>query len=85
MELIEEPTKPRVRDLDFVASYVNYYICNGAIIMAEFGDKDSDHHAAAHMGAANPDHEVIQINVDALGELDGGIHRATQQLPAQGN
>lgn len=85
VDVIEEPTKPRVRDLDFVASYVNYYICNGAIIMAEFGDKDSDHHAAAYMGAANPHHEVIQINVDALGELGGGIHCATQQLPAQGN
>ena len=85
VDVIEEPNKPRLRDLDFVASYVNHYICNGAIIMAEFGDKDSDHHAAAYMGAAYPDHEVIQINVDALGELGGGIHCATQQLPAQGN
>ena len=85
VDVIEEPTKPRLRDLDFVASYVNHYICNGAIIMAEFGDKDSDHHAAAYMGAAYPDHEVIQINVDALGELGGGIHCATQQLPTQGN
>ena len=85
VDVIEEPTKPRVRDLDFVASYVNHYICNGAIIMAEFGDTDSDQRAAAYMGAAYPDHEVIQINVDALGELGGGIHCATQQLPAQGN
>jgi len=42
VDAIEEPAKPRVRDLDFVASYVNHYICNGAIIMAEFGDTDSD-------------------------------------------
>ena len=47
VDVIEEPAKPRVRDLDFVASYVNHYICNGAIIMAEFGDTDSDQHAAA--------------------------------------
>ena len=53
--------------------------------MAEFGDKDSDHHVAGYMGSAYPDHEVIQINVDALGELGGDIHCATQQLPAQGN
>ena len=85
VDVIEEPTKPRVRDLDFVASYVNHYICNGAIIMAEFGDTDSDQHAAAYMRAAYPNREVIQINVDALGELGGGIHCATQQLPAQGN
>ena len=85
VDVIEEPTKPRVRDLDFVASYVNHYICNGAIIMAEFSDKDSDQRAAAYMRAAYPNREVIQINVDALGELGVGIHCATQQLPAQRN
>ena len=85
VDVIEEPAKPRVPDLDFVASYVNHYICNGAIIMAEFGDTDSDQHAAAYMRAAYPNREVIQINVDTLGELCGGIHCATQQLPAQGN
>ena len=85
VDVIEEPTKPRVRDLDFVASYVNHYICNGAIIIPEFGDKDSDQRAAAYMRAAYPNREVIQINVDALGELGGGIHCATQQLPAQRN
>ena len=85
VDVIKEPAKPRVRDLDFVASYVNHYICNGAIIMAEFGDTDSDQRAAAYMRASYPNREVIQINVDALGELGSGIHCATQQLPAQGN
>ena len=85
VDVIEKPTKPRVRDLDFVASKVNHYICNDAIIMAEFGDTESDQHAAAYLRAAYPNREVIQINVDALGELGGGIHCATQQLPAQGN
>lgn len=85
VDVIEEPAKPRVRDLDFVASCVNHYICNGAIIMAEFGDTDSDQRAAAYMRAAYPNREVIQINVDTLGGLGPGIHCATQQLPAQGN
>ena len=85
VDVIEEPAKPRVRDLDFVTSYVNHYICNGAIIMAEFGDTNSDQNAAAYMRAAYPNREVIQINVDTLGELGSGIHCATQQLPAQGN
>jgi len=58
-----------MRDLDFVASYVNHYICNGAIVLAEFGDKDSDQRAAAYMHASYPNSEVIQINFDALGEL----------------
>jgi len=64
---------------------VNHYICDGAIIMAEFGDIDSDQRATGYMRAAYPNREVIQINVDALGELGGGIHCATQQPPAQGN
>ncbi|KAB7616357.1 agmatine deiminase family protein [Amylibacter sp. SFDW26] len=28
-----------------------------------------------------PNREVITLNVDALGELGGGIHCATQQQP----
>ena len=85
VNVIKAPTKPRVRDLDFVASYVNHYICNGAIVLAEFGDKDSDQRAAACMRTAYPNREVIQINVDALGKLGDGIHCATQQVPTQGN
>ena len=49
VDVIKEPAKPRVRDLDFLASCVNHYICNGAIVLAEFGDKDSDQRAAAYM------------------------------------
>ena len=60
-------------------------MCIRDSIMAECGDTDSDQGAAAYMRAAYPNREVIQINVDALGELGGGIHCATQQLPAQGN
>ena len=85
VDVIKEPAKPRVRDLDFLASCVNHYICNGAIVLAEFGDKDSDQCAAAWMRTAYPNRKVIQINVDALGELGGGIHCATQQLTTQGN
>ena len=68
-----------------MTSYVNHYVCNGAIIMAEFGDRDSYQRAAACMRTAYPNREMIQINVDALGELGGGIHCATHQLPAQEN
>ena len=85
VDVIKEPAKPRVRDLDFLASCVNHYICNGAIVLAEFGDKDSDQRAAAWMRTAYPNRKVIQINVDALGELGGGIHCATLQLTTQGN
>jgi agmatine deiminase len=80
--VIPEPVKRRVDDIEFVASYANYYVCNGAVIAAEFGDKDTDAQAARVLAKHYPGREVITLNVDPLGELGGGIHCATQQIPA---
>ena len=71
----------QVRDPEFVASYANYYACNGAIIAAQFGDAQTDKIAKEALRRHYPDREVLMLNVDALGELGGGIHCATQQLP----
>ncbi len=79
---IYEPVYRRVRSYDFVASYVNYYVCNGALLVAEFGDTDMDTAAVAAVRAAYPGREIVPLNVDILGELGGGIHCATQQLIA---
>lgn len=82
LTVIPEPEVRRVQSLDFVASYANYYACNGAIITAQFGDSITDALAKKALKRAYPDREVIPLNVDALGEMGGGIHCATQQLPA---
>jgi agmatine deiminase len=66
---------------DFVASYVNYYVCNGAVIAAQFGDKAADALARELLGALYPDRIVEMLNIDAIGEAGGGIHCATQQQP----
>lgn len=42
MTVIAEPINPRIASYDFVAAYANYYVCNGAVIAAEFGDKETD-------------------------------------------
>ena len=42
VDIIPEPERRRVNSEDFVASYANYYICNGAVICAQFGDSDTD-------------------------------------------
>jgi len=84
IDIIQEPRRPRVRSRDFVASYVNYYVCNGGVLLAEFGDADADDAAFDALARAYPDREIVQLNVDALGELGGGIHCATQQWPASG-
>ncbi len=79
--VIPEPHYRRVKSIDFVASYANYYVCNGAVISAQFGDPKTDAIAAETLSRHYPDREVITLNVDPLGELGGGIHCATQQMP----
>lgn len=78
---LPEPRRPRVRARDFVASYVNYYVCNRAVVMAEFGDRDTDLEAQRILARLHPGREIVAIDVDAIGEAGGGIHCATQQMP----
>ena len=69
-------------DVDFVASYANFYVCNGAVIAAAFGDQETDEIARATLAAHYPGRQIVMLNVDALGLMGGGIHCATQQMPA---
>ncbi|MEJ8559874.1 agmatine deiminase family protein [Yoonia sp. GPGPB17] len=80
VEVIPEPVERRIDDIDFVASYANYYVCNGAVIAAQFGDDETDRIAVEALRRHYPDREVITLHVDPLGELGGGIHCATQQM-----
>ncbi|MBK4214726.1 agmatine deiminase family protein [Paracoccus caeni] len=79
--VLPEPWEPRVQTPDFVSSYVNYYICNGAVIAAEFGDQDADEQAAAILADLYPDREIVMLNIDPLGEVGGGIHCAMHEQP----
>ena len=58
------------------------YVCNGAVIVAEFGDKETDAEAVAALQRHFPDREIVALNIDPIGEVGGGIHCATQQMPA---
>ncbi|MCW9032720.1 MAG: agmatine deiminase family protein [Rhodospirillales bacterium] len=82
VEVIPEPTIRRVKDIDFVTSYANYYVCNGGVIAAQFGDPETDAIAYKALQKHYPGREVVMLNVDALGEVGGGIHCATQQMPS---
>jgi agmatine deiminase len=79
--VLPEPVNIRANSDDFVASYVNYYVCNGAVISAEFGDTLGDDKGRSVLGALYPGREIISLNIDAIGEAGGGIHCATQQQP----
>ena len=79
---LPDPIDIRGTGDDFVSSYVNYYVCNGAVIAPQFGDRRADAEAREILAALYPGREVVQLNIDALGASGGGIHCATQQQPA---
>ena len=68
---------------DFAAGYVNFYVCNGAVIAPQFGDPDSDKAASEKLQGLFPDRTVVQIDIDGIAAGGGGIHCTTQQEPAQ--
>ena len=81
---LPDPVKIRARQADFVASYVNYYVCNGAVIAAQFGDAAADERARALLASLYPERTIHMLEIDAIGECGGGIHCATQQQPVAG-
>ena len=82
-EVVEvvQPTSIRGSGDDFLATYMNYYVCNGAVIAPEFGDEVADSAAREVLASLFPDREIVQLNIDALAAGGGGIHCATQQQP----
>lgn len=81
---LPEPFDIRSEQDDFVASYVNYYVCNGAVIAAQFGDRQADAAAKAMLQSLYPGRVVEMLDIDPIGESGGGIHCATQQQPKAG-
>ena len=45
-------------------------------------DRDTDEIAHRALARHFPDREIVMLNVDVLGEIGGGIHCATHQMPA---
>lgn len=82
--LLDSPNsvRPRFDSKEFAAGYVNFYVCNGAVLMPEFGDAESDALAKAILENAFPQRSVIPINIDAIAAGGGGIHCTTQQQPS---
>ncbi len=66
---------------NFVGSYANYYLCNGAVISAQFGDTTADAAAKATLRSLFPGRAIEQLNIDNLGAGGGGIHCVTQPQP----
>ena len=82
-ELIAVPAPETLRDdegfVDY--SYINHYVCNGAVILCGFDDPN-DEVAKGILEKAYPGRTVELVDARALFARGGGIHCITQQQPA---
>jgi len=79
-----DPKKVRkalLKRKDTALGYVNFYVCNDAVIMPEFGDTDADEEARQVLQDCYPNRAIEQINIDSIALGGGGIHCCTQQQP----
>ena len=81
VEVLEAPTttRPQFTNKDFAAGYINFYVCNGAVIAPEFGDAATDAAAKTTLQRLFPSRQIVQINIDGIAAGGGGIHCTTQQ------
>ncbi|KAM6532711.1 hypothetical protein FALCPG4_005762 [Fusarium falciforme] len=84
---IIEVAEPHPKDLrgehffETVASYANYLLVNGGIIIPRFGVGQADGDALELFKKCFPDREVVQVDINTVPKLGGGIHCSTQQVP----
>ncbi|WP_308402069.1 MULTISPECIES: agmatine deiminase family protein [unclassified Streptomyces] len=83
VEKLQGPDYNKIRSTnpEFLASFANYYVCNGAVISGQFGDTRADTAAKATLARLFPGRVIEQLNIDRLGTGGGGIHCVTQQQP----
>lgn len=64
-------------------SYVNFYFCNNAVIVPQFGgeNKSSDELAISILKRVCKDRQIIPINAKDIILGGGNIHCITQQIP----
>jgi agmatine deiminase len=66
---------------DTVVPYVNYYVCNGAVVVP-VSDPETDDEALSRLRGLYPDREVVGVPGRTLAHGGGGVHCITQQVPA---
>ena len=67
-------------DRRLAASYANFLIVNGAVLMPAYGDP-ADALAAAVLAKAFPGREIVQVPCRALIWQNGSLHCLTMQVP----
>ena len=78
-----EGTRPRTDGERLAASYVNFYIANGGVVMPLL-DPRTDRIAAARLKRLFPDRRIVGVPAREILLGGGNIHCITQQVPAAG-
>ncbi len=74
-------TLPRKKGDRQAASYANFYIANGAVILPVFNDNKFDQAAIDTLKRAMPEHEIVPVYAREILLGGGNIHCITQQQP----
>lgn len=80
---LEQPRRPGKdwRGRSLAASYVNFYLPNGGVVMPAFNDSN-DEKARMVIADCFPGRDILQIEALDIVAGGGGIHCITQQEPA---
>jgi agmatine deiminase len=84
IDVVELPHLPysEVEGDSVACSYMNFYICNGAVIVPVCG-ADTDPEALARIAERYPGREAVPVPGAVLAWGGGGPHCITQQVPAK--
>ena len=63
------------------ATYANFLIINGAVLMPTYGHPELDTLAAQQLKTAFPEHEIVPLDCRILIEQHGSLHCCTMQFP----
>ena len=62
--------------------HLNFYICNGGVVVPTAGDPRQDDAPLAVLREVFPEREVVAVSGQMLSKGGGGVHCITQQMPA---
>lgn len=66
----------------YIAPYLNFYVCNGAVLVPVAGqDPEMDAAALAAIAAAWPGRETVSVTLSVAPLQGGAIHCMTRQVP----
>ena len=80
-EKMRDCENEKMREGRLPATYANFLIINGAVLLPTYRDPALDEKARRQLQQAFPKHEVIGIDCRALIEQHGSLHCCTMQFP----